>query len=178
MRFRKILTEFDSNTQLNLFDGGELSRTVDLGFPGVDTNNENIEANIFGGQTSSLNAFENTVLNVFGGSITGGIYNLGAVNISGGEMGSITNRGTVNISGGAMGTIYNRDDAIIMEGGIVRGSFVSYGGSNVLVRGGQLLGTFSFISDDGADITFEGNDFRIRRRTDQWTNRARCDSDD
>jgi len=75
-----------SNSQLNLFDGGEIRRSFSAGPP--DGTGSNIEVNIFGGTVGDFfNAFSGSTVNISGGVFGSDFRAISGstVNISGGE---------------------------------------------------------------------------------------------
>ncbi|MGP1308664.1 MAG: beta strand repeat-containing protein [Phycisphaerales bacterium] len=143
-----------SDTQLNVFDGGEISGVVGVGLS--DQTGTNSEANIFGGLTGgfsvrsggrvnlidgvvfgSFNLVSGAVVNIAGGSVrTGTFLNTGStLNISGGTFGLVgtlpaltaVGNSTINISAGAVG---NR--VLVMHGGEINISGGSVGNDMVI----------------------------------------------
>lgn len=143
-----------SDTQLNVFDAGEISGVVGVGLS--DQTGTNSEANIFGGLTGgfsvrsggrvnlidgvvfgSFNLVSGAVVNIAGGSVrTGTFMNNGStLNISGGAVGLVgtlpaltaVGYSTINISAGAVG---NR--VLVMQGGEINISGGSVGNDMVI----------------------------------------------
>lgn len=96
-------TLLSSDSQLNLFDGGELT-TVQAGFN--DDSSNNIEVNVFGGMAGGFSVLNGAVLNFHAGMLDGAVLvrGSGIANLWGGEGNSFAfpqAGGTLNISGGS-----------------------------------------------------------------------------
>lgn len=111
-------SEIGDDTQLNLFDGGELTSTYqqpfEVGSPG--RNNKNVELNIHGGSVGmGVRANRGTVINVSGGVIGDGLFaRTGSeVSIFDGSVGagpSVAAGATFNFRGGTIGDSVYADD--------------------------------------------------------------------
>ena len=159
--------QFDSDTQVNVYNGGGLGFGASAG--SEFGTNSNIEVNFFGGGTEGdLQANSGSTINVFdtrfGGSFGDISANSGSnVNISGGVVESIfANSGSdINISGGVLG---GRLDAfagsnVEISGGIVNRFFVARSGSSVTYSAGLLDAQTA--ARPGSDFEILGGDFRL-----------------
>lgn len=141
-----------SNSQLNLFDGGE----VLLGFSAGPSNRSgsNIEFNILGGNVVGFFAANaGSTVNISGGVVEV-LFSANAdstVNISGGVVGdsiNANNGSTFNISGGSVGDNFgvSFDSTINISGGSIGDDFDAFPNSEV-----NLFGTSFFL--DGVELT-------------------------
>lgn len=111
-----------SDSQLNLFDGGEILAGFSAG-PG-DGTGSNIQVNISGGTVGDRFEAYNSTVNISGGTVgfRSGASNGGTVNISGGSILNgfeVGNGSTVNISGGNIGIFFyaNFGSTVSISGG-------------------------------------------------------------
>ena len=137
--------QFDSDTQVNVRDGGDLSDGVTVGnFFGTSTN---VEVNIFGGRAG------------FGGEV----YSGGTVNVLGGSIGQffVFSGGAVNISAGIIGDgfLAAGGSDVEISGGIIGDFFVARSESNVRYSGGFIDPQTA--AHSGSDFEILGGDFRL-----------------
>ena len=177
-------SRINSNTQVNVFDGGSVKNSVRLG---RDLTSTNIEFNVYGGTVGTqLEAFNGAELNVFGGSIGNSLkaYRGSEINIYGGTVGAglTANDGSiVNLSGGALDAVARAKNGSIINitGGSLGRGFIGEFGSTVNIFDGTIGESFAasglvnisggnfgrdFSSSDVANIsggTF-GQNFQIR----------------
>ena len=116
-------SSIDSNTQLNLFDGGSIGAGFSAG--ASDGSSANIEVNVLGGVVGGgFNAYRGSVVNVSGGTIESGLqaHDGSNVNIAGGTVKSLkTSSSHVEMTGGTSGGIELRDASeLMLTGGSVR----------------------------------------------------------
>ena len=114
-----------ADTQLNLFDGGELPSSFTVG--ATNALNSNVELNVLGG--------------VVGDVLT--INNNSVVNVSDGSVGVATQvgqRATLNVSGGSVGYFISlgRGGMLNVSGGIVAGNIFPSSQSNIVISGGEM----------------------------------------
>jgi len=147
----------DSNTQLNLFEGGSIPSYFDAGKP--DGSSVNVEVNISGGSVGErFRVFSGSTVNISGGSVGDRFIATGStVDISGGSVGEffVANSGsTVNISGGSVGRRFfaSSDSTVSISGGSV-GGVVARSGSTVNVSGGTVGDNFVASSDSTVSIS-------------------------
>lgn len=167
------------NSQLNLFDGGEILFSFDAG-PSNQLGS-NIEVNIVGGTVGdSFNAFSGSTVNISGGSVgdffdafsgslinvTGGIIgdlfsaaSGSRITISGGSVGTdfgAFSGSTVNIAGGSVGEFFeaNSGSTINISGGSVGELFEANSGSTVNISDG-FVGDF-FEANSGSTVNISG----------------------
>lgn len=151
-----------SDSQLNLFDGGEILAFFEAGL--LDTTGSNIEVNILGGSVGSrFAALSGSTVNISGGTVGFGFRNFSGstVNISGGTFGDTfdANGGTVNISGGTVGDGFdaNPGSTVNISGGSVGGAFEAFSGSTVNISGGTVGGGFD--ANSGSTVNLFGTSF-------------------
>ncbi len=152
-------SSIDSNTQLNLFDGGSIGAGFSAG--AIDGSSANVEVNLLGGVVGGgFNAYRGSVVNVSGGTIGDpfSAHDGAGLNISGGTVKSITATGSaVVVSGGAIEDIGLKDASeLTLTGGAVRilnvsnstahvtngpsGGFGVYNGK-LTITGGSMAGS-------------------------------------
>ena len=173
----------DSNTQLNVFDGGVISNGSSAGFPGQT--HVNMQVNVFGGLVGNhFSSREGSQVTISGGSvgdefeafsgsqvsITGGIVGNSFtalkdshVTISGGMVGSHfgAQGSTVTISGGSLGggLIAFEGSEVTISGGSFGDDFTAVAGSRVAISGGSMGD--EFVTRDGSEMTITGGSFRL-----------------
>ena len=134
----------DSNTQLNIFDMGELPNNFTLG--DIFGTSDNIELNLFAGGSIGSNLMT-----------SGGII----VNVAGGEIGDDFTVGSlfapsttvVNLSNGSIGDDYESIGGTTNVSGGSFGIFAIFQGSTINLTGGSL-GEFSLMF--GSDVSIDG----------------------
>jgi hypothetical protein len=169
-----------SDTQVNLFDGGEIGESFRAGVPRVG--NMNMEVNIFGGSVGDdFDTHVGSVVNIVGGSVNGHGFNAyrgstvnisggsvgdhfrahvgSVVNISGGSVGgdfAVVDGGTVNISGGSVGAGFRFNDANVNISGGSVGDDIHVLGSTVNISDGTL-GDYISVNGDSVVNIFGGS---------------------
>ena len=139
-------SSIDSDTQLNLFDGGTIGLLFDAG--SASGASANIEVNIRGGKVGDFfDANSGSTVNISGGLVaTAFNANAGStINISGGSVGGgfdADGGSTVNISGGAIGDQFNAANR-----------------SEVSISGGTFVGRFNASAD--SEISIVGSEFYL-----------------
>ena len=137
--------QFDSDTQVNVRDGGDLSDGVTVGnFFGTSTN---VEVNIFGGRGGrGFEAFSGSTVNMLGGSV---------------ERMTAFSGSDVNILGGVVGSSFLAAEGSNVEisGGIIGDFFVARSESNVRYSGGFIDPQTA--AHSGSDFEILGGDFRL-----------------
>ncbi len=147
----------DSDTQLNLMDGGVLTgdsaSVFQVGSP--DGTSQNVELNIFGGEAPFLDVYAGAVLNMSGGLADDFLAFEGStVNFSDGNLlGGFSSRADsiLNISGG----IFSRTSSISGDANISAGLFPegslleAQAGSDVHINGGSFMGLRDEDLDEG-----------------------------
>ncbi|MEM7626136.1 MAG: PEP-CTERM sorting domain-containing protein [Planctomycetota bacterium] len=143
----------NSNSQFNLFDGGDILLSFSAG--PTDGTGSNIEVNISGGSVGDFfDANAGSEVNISGGSV-GFVFEAksgSTVNISGGTVGGSSDAesgSTVNISGGTVGSFFDAESgsAVNLSGGTVGIGFDAESGSTVNLSGGEFRLNGSPISD-------------------------------
>jgi hypothetical protein len=141
-----------SDTQLNVFDGGEVGSVV-VGIR--DDPGSNSEVNIFGGLTGIFSLYSGGTVNLFDGTVFGYFNTVGSavVNIAGGSVRTgtfINGGGTLNISGGGVGltgtlpaiTVIGGNGAtpstLNISGGAVGNRVLVMQGTEVHISGGSV----------------------------------------
>ena len=145
-------SSIDSNTQLNLFDGGSIGAGFSAG--ASDGSSANGEVNRLGGVVGGgFNAYRGSVVNISGGTIGSGLqaHDSSNVKVTGGTVNSLETSGSlVEMAGGTAGGIELRDASeLMLTGGTVRrltvidsAAHVTNGPSDgFLVRNGKLTVT-------------------------------------
>ena len=144
-------SSIESDTQLNLSEGGSLGRLFFAG--NQNGSSTQIEVNITGGAVgSNFAAFAGSIINIRGGEISGG-FNAGpnsVVNLSGGSVGRVSiafssliasSDSTVNIMGGEVGrqSLALAGSTINLSGGTLGPFFSANLGSTLNISGGEFF---------------------------------------
>ncbi|MEZ6103553.1 MAG: hypothetical protein R3E01_31800 [Pirellulaceae bacterium] len=145
------LESIESNTQLNLFDGGAISSSS-LFVGGLNGTASNAEFNMHGGTAGSIVVNQGGVANIFAGAIRRGVLSNTLVNIYGGQIGrtvsadhslSVANGSTANIYGG----VFPNNIEVGME-------------AELNIHGGSFEGA-NFFTRDRAEVNFFGRKFFV-----------------
>lgn len=160
------LTNFDSNTQINVFDGGQVGVGVRIGLD-ADTST-NVELNVSGGTIDdalTLNAGSNATIT--GGDFGEGFWvrNFASADISGGTFGTgfrVFGNGTLTVTDGAFDDDFDTyfESKVDIEGGTF--GDIQFFGGDVDVSGGEFNGIIEvYISDPGESLNLIGTSFSI-----------------
>lgn len=168
------MTTIDSNTQVNLFDGGSIGDFVHAG--NSDGTITNVEVNIFGGTVGrNFQAFSNSTVNIRGGvfdiqmrsgSTDGSSENV-HINMSDGVLSSseIYGGSTFKMSGGRVRDLEALDGSVVeISDGFFSGWLEANFGSVVTVTGGsvgQVGSSGLLIVRDGGNATVSGGSVRF-----------------
>lgn len=154
----------DSNTQVNLLDGGEFPSNLDIG--AFDGSSTNIQVNITGGTVGAwLEVRSGSEVNISGGQIGPRLEVSGdaVINLSGGAIGnqmSLKDTGTVNITGGRIGHGFRPEGGTVnLSGGFLGDGFRAELDTSVTVSGGVFGRFFQVI--DSSHLTLIGDEFLI-----------------
>ena len=158
-----------SDSQLNVFDGGEVRFGFSVGLP--DGSVSNAELNVLGGVVALLGDMWNGTLNVFHGTVGSDFRAaFSTINVSGGTVEPDLNSrlGIHTITGGTIGERLDIDGINTISGGaigsnsILRGTTTITGGSvgDLLlidgiadISGGTIGGGFSILPDSTVNIS-------------------------
>ena len=135
-----------SNTQLNLFPGGQIGANFVAG--SANGSSVDVEVNIAGGAVGSFfDAYNGSTINISGGSVNNSFEAFGG--------------STVNISGGSVGLFFDAENGSVVNifGGIVGQAFDAFNGSMVTISGGAFHNDFN--AHSGSLVHILGNDFRL-----------------
>jgi hypothetical protein len=148
-----------SGTLLNLFDGGTVGESFEVG--NTDGSSTNVEMNVFGGVVANaLHANGGSVVNVLGGEMGAQSSAMGAlVNVAGGSVGiqfQALVGSTVNVAAGSVGSFFmaGQGSFVNLAGGLIGTGFMARDGSAVNITGG-LMGAF-VRADDGSVVNISG----------------------
>jgi hypothetical protein len=154
----------DSDTQVNLWDGGEFPSNLDIGAP--DGSSSNIQVNITGGTVgNSLEVRSGSEVNINGGVIGPSMEVSGdaVINLSGGVIGnqmSLKDTGTVNITGGRIGQWFRPEGGTVnLSGGVIGDGFRTAIDTSVTISGGVFGRSFRIL--DSSHLTLIGDEFLI-----------------
>ncbi|QEG33139.1 hypothetical protein [Bythopirellula goksoeyrii] len=164
-----VPTSIDSNTQLNLSEGGAIGSLFHAGhFHGTSTN---VEVNIMGGTVDDyLRAYNGSTVNISGGSVGNHFesYAGSVVNITGGTVGrsyDASLNSLLNVSGGSVGTEFTAGFSSIVNisGGSFDERFIAKDSSKVRLSGGTFGRNYNFSVrvESGSEFTLVGNEFRV-----------------
>jgi hypothetical protein len=130
----------DSDTQLNLFDGGSIAERFSAG--SRNGTSMNVEMNIFGGSVSNFFVAINSTVNISGGDVGFGMgIGNSTLNMSGGWIKDFDadDNSVINISGGLVGSFDSRDGTRVkITGGTIGDHNAVFSGSVVDISGGQV----------------------------------------
>lgn len=146
----------DSDTQLNVYDGGMVGSSFSVGRP-ILPFSSNVEMNVFGGAVdSNLSVWSGSTLNILGGGIGVGMTAESGsfINIMGGTIGSnflALPGSTVTMSGGSVGNQFRSAGIFDWSGGNAT-SLVIEAGGHAVISGSASAGLLD-IDSGTADIS-------------------------
>lgn len=159
----------DSDTQVNLLDGGEIPHSSRSGE--TDGSSSNIEVNVLGGTVGSqVQLYGGTTFNVSGGLVGSQlqVFSGATVNVTGGRiLGSLTaNDGSnINLSGGIIDPRFSArfGSSVFVSGGTIGSEFRIENGSQVSLSDGELesasiqFGGIMNMTGGPAQLSVQGN---------------------